>query len=71
MAKSVNHMCRADCHRFGGLRARARALFLAEWPGFLFLAEVVFCFGVFGYVHFQGCGGGGGCYGWWVFKRVS
>jgi len=45
-----------------------RALFLVEWPGFLSLVEVVFCMGVFGYVHSLGCGGG---YGWWVFKRVS
>jgi len=46
------------------------ALLLVEWPGFLSLVGVVFCIGVLVYVHSLGCGGGGG-YGWWVFKRVS
>jgi hypothetical protein len=35
----------------------ACALFLLEWPGFLSLVEVVFCFGVLRYVHSLCCGG--------------
>jgi len=62
--KSVKHICRADCFRFGGLRACVCvfvcvcALFLVEWPGFLSFVEVVFCIGVLGYVHSLGCGRG-------------